>query len=115
MGKNLKTFCRSWFANFGILGARYRDLVEVFNAVIRIAFLATPVIWMPGEGMTRSVMSAFLIYNPFYHFIEVVRAPMLGQSPALLSWGVVIGFTGVGFLVAWILKKRYANLVPFWL
>jgi len=100
---------------FGILGARYRDLVEVFNAVMRIAFLATPIIWMPGEGMQGGVMAAFLIYNPFYHFIEIIRAPLLGQSPALLSWSVAIGFTAVGFLAAWILKKCYARLVPFWL
>ena len=100
---------------FGILGARYRDLIEVFNAVMRIAFLATPIIWMPGEGMQGGVMGAFLIYNPFYHFVEIIRAPLIGQSPALLSWGVVIGFTSVGFLTAWILKKRYARLVPFWL
>jgi len=100
---------------FGILGARYRDLVEMFTSVMRIAFLATPIIWMPGEGMRGGVMSAFLNYNPFYHFVEIIRAPLLGQAPALLSWGVVIGFTTIGFLAAWFLKKRYARLVPFWL
>ena len=100
---------------FGILGVRYRDLVEMLNAVMRIAFLATPIIWIPDEGMQRGAMEAFLIYNPFYHFVEIIRAPLLGQSPALLSWSVVIGFTVAGFLAAWILKKRYAHVVPFWL
>jgi len=100
---------------FGILGARYRDLVEVFNAVMRIAFLATPIIWMPGEGMQGGVMETFLVYNPLYHFLEIIRAPLLGQSPALISWSVAIGFTAAGSLAAWILKKRYVCLVPFWL
>lgn len=100
---------------FGILGARYPDLIELFNATMRIAFLTTPILWMPGEGMHRGVLSSFLTYNPFYHFIEIVRAPLLGNSPDWLSWGVAIGFIVFGFVGAWILNKRYAPIVPFWL
>lgn len=82
---------------FGILGARYRDLVELFNAVMGIAFLATPIIWMPGEGMQGGVMAAFLNCNPFYHFVEIIRAPLLSQSPALLSWGWSLALRGLVF------------------
>lgn len=100
---------------FGILGARYRDLAEVFQAVMRIAFLATPIIWMPGEGARGGVMGAFLVFNPFYHFLEVVRAPLLGQMVAPLSWFVVGAFTLVGYCVAHLMEKRYNRLVPLWI
>ena len=99
---------------FGILGARYRDLAEIFQAVMRIAFLATPIIWMPGEGMQGGVMSAFLVFNPFYHFIEIVRAPLLGQSPEPISWYCAGAFTFVGFCMAWAMRKGYARFVPLW-
>ena len=99
---------------FGILGARFRDLVEIINAAMRIIFLATPIIWMPGGGAHGSVKVAFLSFNPFYHFVEIFRMPLLGQSPTLLSWGVVFGFTISGFLAALIMKKCYARFVPFW-
>lgn len=99
---------------FGILGARYRDLSEVFQAIMRIAFLATPIIWMPGQGMQGGVMGAYLNFNPFYHYLEVVRAPLLGQSPTLLSWGVVLGLTVIGFALAFLMKQRYARFVPLW-
>ena len=100
---------------FGILGARYRDLAEVFQAVMRIAFLATPIIWMPGEGARGGVMGAFLVLNPFYHFLEVVRAPLLGQAVAPLSWLVVAAFTLAGYGAAHLMEKRYNRLVPLWI
>jgi ABC-2 type transport system permease protein/lipopolysaccharide transport system permease protein len=100
---------------FGILGARYRDLAEVFQALMRIAFLATPIIWMPGELGRGGVMGAFLTFNPFYHFIKVVRAPLLGNPVAPLSWIVVLSITVIGFIVARLIIGRYARLIPLWI
>ena len=100
---------------FGILGARYRDLSEVFQAVMRIAFLATPIIWIPGAGMRGGVMGAFLIFNPFYHFIEIVRAPLLGTPIAAMSWGIVAAITSIGFGLSWLVSRRFAPLVPLWI
>lgn len=105
-----------WFNYvFGILGARFRDLREIFAAVMRIAFLATPILWMPGQGMKGGMMSIFLDFNPFYHFIEVIRAPLLGNTVEFLSWAVIFSFTFFGFLFAWFINKRFSHLVPFWL
>lgn len=104
-----------WFAlAFGILGARYRDLSEVFQAVMRIAFLATPIIWMPGEGGRGSVMSTFTAINPFYHFLEVIRAPLLGSDVSPLSWAVVLTITTIGFALSRLTTARYARYVALW-
>lgn len=99
---------------FGIIGSRYRDVSEVAAAAMRIAFLATPIIWMPGEGRRSALIEAYLTFNPFYHFIEVVRAPLLGKPIDPLSWAVVLGITAVGFLLANIFYKRYHKFVPLW-
>ena len=99
---------------FGILGARYRDLSEVFHAVMRIAFLATPIIWMPGQGLQGGVMGHFLVYNPFVHYLDIIRAPLLGQPVALLSWGVVLAFTVAGFFLAQVMTARFGRFVPLW-
>lgn len=99
---------------FGIIGARYRDLSEVVNAIMRIAFLATPIIWLPMER-SGGVMGAFLAYNPFYHFLEVVRAPLLGQTVDTVSWVVVLAFTFFGFLIAKLFHYRLGNRIPLWI
>ena len=99
---------------FGILGARYRDFGEVLDAVMRIAFLATPIIWMPGDSARGGVMDAFLLYNPFSHYLEVVRGPLIGNPVASLSWVVVIVITAIGFAIAQVMMRRYARYVPLW-
>lgn len=99
---------------FGIVGARYRDLSEVVAAVMRIAFLATPIIWMPGEAGRGGVLGAFLTFNPFYHYLELIRAPLMGNQIELLSWLVVCVITLVGFFLTWLFYRRLHARVPLW-
>lgn len=99
---------------FGIVGARYRDLAEVVTAVMRIAFLATPIIWMPADG-AGGIMGAFLTYNPFYHFLDIVRSPLLGSDIALLTWIIVGLFTVLGFLVTFVFYRKLGQRVPLWI
>lgn len=100
---------------FGILGARFRDLKEVVQAVMRIAFLATPIIWMPADTQRAGVLNIFTTFNPFYHFLEVVRAPMLGAPVQPISWAVVMIITLAGIALAFWFHRRYSELVPLWL
>lgn len=105
---------------FGIIGARYRDLPEIVAAIMRIAFLATPIIWMPGGsggadvGGRGAVISAFLNFNPFYHFLELIRAPLLNQSISLISVAVVLILTLLGSIFAYGFHKRFSKMVPLW-
>ena len=100
---------------FGIIGARYRDLVEITRAIMRIAFLATPIIWIPGNIGRGGVMGAFLTFNPFYHFLELIRAPLLNTPIAPISWLVVLFTTVSGFALARLFYMRFARSVPLWI
>ena len=102
-----------WFALFmGIVATRYRDIPEIMNNIMQIAFFMTPILWMPdmiGRGL------GVLDFNPFYHFVELLRAPLLGQAPDALSWWVVLGITAGGWIVAFLLFARYRGRVAYWL
>lgn len=100
---------------FAVLGARYRDLGEIFQALMRIAFLATPILWSPNQESTAFIMNAFLVYNPFYHFIEIIRAPLLGNSPAFFNWVVVCSISLAGVLICLFVRKKYSHFVAMWL
>jgi ABC-2 type transport system permease protein/lipopolysaccharide transport system permease protein len=53
--------------------------------------------------------------NPFFHLIEIVRAPMLGEPLSTSSWVYVGVMTVAGWLAAVIAYRRYAKFVPVWL
>lgn len=99
---------------FGIIGARYRDFPEMILALMRIAFLATPVIWIPAEG-SRGIMGKFALYNPFYHFIEIFRAPLLGNPISTVTWIVTLGITVAGFGLAYLFIRRFERNVVLWI
>jgi len=82
-------------------GVRYSDLSHALESVMLFLFLFTPVFWLESAlGATRSV---FVHYNPLFHFLEVVRAPVLEQSVPVDSFiigGVIAVLTlGAGLII----------------
>ena len=95
----------------GIICARFRDVPPIVASVVRILFFVTPIIWMPELMPGRAFV---LDFNPFYHLVEVVRAPLLGEVPGFGSWLVVLGLTVAGGLVAFEFFRRYRWRVAYW-
>ena len=95
----------------GIVSARFRDVPPIVASVVRILFFVTPIIWMPELMPGRAFV---LDFNPFYHLVEVVRAPLLGQAPGLASWLAVSGFVLGGWLVTFELFRRYRRRIAYW-
>lgn len=102
-----------WVALFvGIVATRYRDIPEIIENVIRIIFFMTPILWMRDMVGVRTELFEF---NPFYHFIELLRAPLLGNAPEVLSWLVAVGFAAVGWPLTFLLFARLKGRVAYWL
>ena len=84
-------------------------------SVVRILFFVTPIIWMPELMPGRALMLAVVLdFNPFFHFVEIVRAPLLGQVPDLVSWLAVTGITIGGWAVTFELFRRYRRQIAYW-
>ena len=99
----------------GIISARFRDVPPIVASVVRILFFVTPIIWMPEIMPGRAQMLTLVLdFNPFFHFVELVRAPLLGQAPGFVSWLAVSGITLGGWLVAFALLRRYRWRIAYW-
>lgn len=83
----------------GIISARFRDIPQLVTSVMQFAMFVTPVFWPPNR---LSKHPAVLQFNPFYHMLEGVRAPLLGEHAmphtylvltlmALIGWAVTFG------------------------
>ena len=99
----------------GVVSARYRDVPPIVASLVRILFFVTPIIWMPELMPGRALMLALVLdFNPFFHFVELVRAPLLGQAPELVSWLAVAGVTLGGWLLTFELLRRYRRRIAYW-
>ena len=97
----------------GAFAARFRDVTPIIESIVRIAFFVTPIIWTPAQLPERVVLPMSL--NPFYHVLEVVRAPLLGEVPSLISWLAVLGVTVAGGLVTFVIYVRYRWRIAYWI
>lgn len=96
----------------GLICARFRDIPQIVTSLVQVAFFLTPVMWS-HEMLGRFQWVANL--NPFFHFLEVVRAPLLGNPPPLLSWFCVAGMTAVGFAVTLAFFARFRARIAYWI
>lgn len=96
----------------GAVCARFRDIPQIVQSVMRLAFFVTPVIWMPDQLGARAHLA---LYNPFAYFVELMRAPLLGQAPSTLTWALALAVTVGGCLVTWLFFARFRSRVAYWL
>ncbi len=97
---------------FGPLGARYRDVRQIVSPLMLIAFLASPVLWQ--QGMLGG--SGFIaLYNPFTHFLAIVRDPLLGSPPSMLSVAVTLAVTVGGWALAIVCHCLCKDRIVFWI
>ncbi len=88
-------FNLSWMVTLvALTSARFRDVPQIIAAALQIALFLTPVFWHAEQLPDRP---ALLWLNPFYHLLEVVRAPLLGAKTSPESWPVVIGMAILGW------------------
>lgn len=105
-----------WIATvFALTGARFPDFGQLLNTVSIFLFLLTPIIWYPDQVAAGSLRAKLMLINPFYHFIELFRAPIMGRTVELVSLWYVGVMTVVGLVVATFLYRRYARYVPLWI
>ena len=94
-----------------ILSTRYRDIPQVITSFIQVVFFVTPIFWSVTNFPKRP---AFVDWNPCYHLLEIVRAPLLGQTPNSLSWLVAMGMLCVGLPITLYLYRRAYARIPYW-
>ncbi|WP_429041486.1 ABC transporter permease [Bradyrhizobium elkanii] len=95
----------------GIISARYRDVPQVINSAIQIVFFVTPIFWKPELLKSKTYITDF---NPFFHLLEIVRAPLLGTIPTEQNYLAVLLITLINVVVAAAFFARYRARIAYW-
>lgn len=103
---------------FGIFSTRYRDIAPILSSTTLMLFVLTPVMWTTktleeqiGGASDRARLVEII---PTFHYLEIVRAPLLGEPQELRHWVIVGAITVVGWIVAAFAMKQYRSRVPYW-
>ncbi len=105
----------SWMALLlGMVSARFRDMPPIVNSLITIAFYVTPVMWFPSLIGDNQLAHLLLGLNPFYHLLQIVRLPVLGELPTIENWGLSLLFAGLGWAAALAIFKKFRTQIAYW-
>jgi lipopolysaccharide transport system permease protein len=86
--------------------------MPIVASVMQIAFFMSPVIWKPSQLGPRAV---WLPLNPFYDMLEIVRAPLLGETAPLLVWVAAVLYSILLCGLAWLFFLRARGRISFWI
>jgi ABC-type polysaccharide/polyol phosphate export permease len=96
-------------------GARFPDVQEITASFYLIAFIFTPILWHSSDVQPGTFRAMVMQANPLYHMIEVVRAPLLGETVGRSSWIAMMLMAVLGWGVTALVYRRYARMIPIWI
>jgi ABC-type polysaccharide/polyol phosphate export permease len=95
----------------GLVCARFRDVAPIVANLVQLAFFLTPVMFQT-KALGNQVWIAQV--NPFYHFLQIVRAPLLGSEVPVESWIYVLCASLLCAIVTLVLFARYRSRIAYW-
>jgi ABC-type polysaccharide/polyol phosphate export permease len=95
-----------------IASARFRDVPQIVVSVMQFAMFMTPVFWVPGR-LGRA--HAILVFNPFYHMLEAMRAPLLGAQADPHTYSLLALMAVVGWALTFTIFTRTRRRIVHYL
>jgi len=95
----------------GLVCARFRDVPPIVSNLVQLGFFLTPVMYQT-QALGHQEWIAQV--NPFFHFLQIVRAPLLGLEVPLDSWAFALGASLVCLLVTLAMFSRYRARIAYW-
>jgi len=108
-----------WVAMFfGMVATRFRDVAPLLEALTQLLFYVTPIVWttktLADQGGAVADRARLAEINPLYHYLEIVRSPLIGEPIDAYHWWIVLAFTAVGLLVAMLAMRQWRFRVSYW-
>lgn len=95
-----------------IICARFRDIPHLVTNLLQVAMLLTPIMFLKSMLGPRA---AFAYFNPFFHMVDAIRSPLLGDYPSAITWTfLVLANLLAAAGAAWLMRRaghRVAYLV----
>jgi ABC-type polysaccharide/polyol phosphate export permease len=101
----------AWALLLGLTSARFRDIPQIVASLVQLLFFVTPIFWRPDMLADHRWVAQ---WNPVFHLIEIVRAPILGDAVPVESWCIALGVTVLGWLFAFAAFARYRARIAYW-
>jgi lipopolysaccharide transport system permease protein len=98
--------------NIAIFCTRFRDMTQVVAVIVQIIFFFTPIIWNSDSLKNHQYLIQF---NPVFHWINIIREPLLGNNISEYSIYFVLINLFILFIITFVCLGKYKNKISIWL
>src|SRR5699024_12822633 len=95
---------------YGIVETRFRNVAPLLESLVQLAFSMSPIVWtaqtLTDQGGAVAERAALAKLNPLYHYLEIVRGPMINVPVEASSWYIVLAMTVVGLGLALLAMRK---------
>lgn len=97
------------------IGTRFRDVPHATGLVMQALWFVSPV-YFETKMFRQGGLDALVDYNPIYHLLQLVRAPLLdGTWPTLENYGFTLLAAIVFAFLAWMVGRSAERRVIYYL
>ncbi len=97
------------------IGVRFRDVPHALSLIFQALWFVSPV-YFEASMFRRNGLSALVDWNPIYHILQLIRAPLLqGTWPTLNNYLFCLSTAAIFILFAWLLGRTAEKKVIFYL
>lgn len=97
----------------GVLATRFRDLPQLVQNLLQLAFFVTPVMWRPQQ--LPADMAAVLAWNPFASLLGLVVSPLMGTVPGRDAWLAGLAVAAASLALGFVVFARFRARLVYWL
>lgn len=90
--------------------ARYRDIPHLVSNLLQVSMLLTPIMFLKSMLGPRAALA---YWNPFFHLVDAVRSPLLGEFPSPITWMFLVASNVVCAVCAIRLMRRAGHRVAY--
>ena len=95
------------------LCARYRDLSQIITNFIQLFFFITPVMWK--KSMLDESRNLLINLNPFYHLMNLLRSPLLGEHVPTISFVFSLGLMVLLIIIGLVGYAKMRHKIAYWI
>ena len=97
------------------IGARFRDLPHALGLILQAMWFVSP-IYFEAKMFRAGGLGALVDYNPIYHLLEIVRAPLLrSEWPSVTNYAVCGSTIAIVSALAVLIGRSAERRVIFYL
>lgn len=92
--------------------ARFSDIAQLILNGMQLSFYLTPILWPITALGKYSYLENF---NIFFHMVEIVRLPLMGEIPSMYSYLFLLTSFSIFSIITIMTFTKYKTSIPYWL